>query len=508
MSKMKILSPYRERKFKSVPKFTREARSVYLLPDAEANRTLNRLESDEAKVGFLVRRAYFRAKGRFFPIEEALKADIRAAKHLLGIKRSLDFSKYTSKVASYHKQLILKGSDWMAYKSEIHKKTLEDHAVLFVDKLPEREELLFNLLDYCWLRRIEIPSCTELATIVSNSFGQFTLNLKRILGRHITADQRELLLGLIDNPEISSRLSRLKAINQSTAPSKLNNAANDLALFKNLFLSLEKLPEKINLTREAQQHFSKLVKDTTLTGLRKLKDKDDVAIKLLGFTQDQYISRNDSAITSVLKLMREWGNKAVKHDREIKEKESSALENATASVAIFAKSAELIIKEIQSIANSKEITEGERLTKIRALLEAYEESQNPNLYNHIESVTRGVEDSINKTRKIRFLFKNSIKIQRSVSPLLKLLLIDTDNSESKISKAIQYYIQTDGNVLEKDAPTEFLSPKERILLKTEITTSFREKYKVLLFLHFENAVRGKRLNFLHSYVFQPAHKLL
>lgn len=504
---MKILTPYRERKFKSIPTFTKDSRSVYLLPNAQTNRVLNGLKSNEAKVAYLVRRAYFRAKGMFFSMDQASKLDIRAAKNLLGIKETLNFSKYTSKLASYHRQLILKESEWIPYEIGEHRKILEDHAVLFVDKMPEREELLFNLLDFCWYRRIEIPSYTEFATIVSNSLNMFNQKVKHIVSNSITSEQRTTLLELINDPELYGRMSQLKVINQSTSPIKLKAAAEDLSLFKKLYFKIEDLAEKVNLTQEAQKHFSKLVKDMTLTDLRKLKDSDDVAVKLLGFTQDQYITRNDAAIASILKVLREWSNKAVSHEKEIKERESAALENATESVAIFAKSAELILKEARAIAYSKQITEGERFTKIKLLLDAYEESQNPNINNYIEAVTKGVLDTKNNARKINFLFKNSISIQRSISPLLKLLVIDKENSETKLSEAIGYFIETDGNIQAKNAPTDFLSNSERALLKNETSTSFREKYKVLLFMNFENAVRGKRMNFLHSYLYQPAHKL-
>ena len=98
-------------------------------------------------------------------------------------------------------------------------------------------------------------------------------------------------------------------------------------------------------------------------------------------------------------------------------------------------------------------------------------------------------------------------IQKSVSPLLKLLVFDKDNSDPKVYEAIKYFVDTDGNIAKDQAPTAFLSPAERSLLTSQMPYSFRERYKVLLFIHVENGIRGKRLNLLYSYLYQVAHKL-
>lgn len=507
MSKMTILSPYRKKKFQDIPKFSKDVRSVYLLPSAQANRILHRLVSNEAKVGFLVRRAYFRAKGNFYPIESSAKQDIRAAKKILGITASLNWSKYTSKVASHHRKLILEECQWTSYESKVVRPKLEEHASLFVDKLPDREEILFNLLDYCWRRRIEIPSYTEFSSIVSASFSLFNDKTRKRLSELITTEQRNLLLELITQPEISPRLSRLKNINQSTATSKMKQSADDLSFFKSRFLGIKSLADGVNLTPDAQKYFSKIVRDTTLPGLRKLTDKDDVAIKLLGFVQDQYISRNDAGILAVLKRLREWGNNANNHEKKVIERESQALDDATESVVAYVKTSDAILKEIDRLIRNKSLMEGERITKVQDLLDAYYEAINPNINNQVDAVANGLHETKNKTRRMQYLFRESIKMQRAVSPILKLLVIDTKNSDPKLTQAYQYFIDSNGDTKEPDAPLDFLSNAEKQLLQTQKGASFGSKYKVLLFLHIERAIRGKRLNFLYSYAYQPAHKL-
>lgn len=107
MAKMKILSSARKRSFDSVPKLTREATIGYFTLDVETKKVLNKIQSDVAKVGFLVSKAYFQAKGRFFPPSQFIEADIKRASEALNLKQPINITDYSAEVASRHKKQFL-----------------------------------------------------------------------------------------------------------------------------------------------------------------------------------------------------------------------------------------------------------------------------------------------------------------------------------------------------------------------------------------------------------------
>ena len=81
MAKMKVLSSA----FDSVPKLTKEATIGYFTLDVETKKILNKMQSDVAKVGYLVSKAYFQAKGRFFETSRYIDADIKRATKVLSL---------------------------------------------------------------------------------------------------------------------------------------------------------------------------------------------------------------------------------------------------------------------------------------------------------------------------------------------------------------------------------------------------------------------------------------
>ena len=62
MAQMKVLSAARKQAFNSVPKLTKEATLGYFTLDLETKKILRKMQSDVAKVGFLVSKAYLLLK--------------------------------------------------------------------------------------------------------------------------------------------------------------------------------------------------------------------------------------------------------------------------------------------------------------------------------------------------------------------------------------------------------------------------------------------------------------
>lgn len=505
---MKILTNYREKVFKTPPKFKKEEQSVYLLPDIQTKKTINRLKSHEAKVGYLVRRGYFRAKGRFYDIGEAYDSDIKHAKKLLGIKEKLDFSKYTPSIASQHKNKILDLSCWCAYEHKTHREELLSQAALFVDKQPNREDLLFNLLDYCWRQRVEIPSYTEFSTIISTSFRQFESKTKSCLQRYITNEQREALLELIHNPKLYSEFKKFKNISQSTRLHDLNESARILKIFQELYYKLEPVTKKLELPAESIFHFSHLVKTTTLTDLRKLQDQDELCLRLLCFVNERYVSRIDSAIAAWLKLMREWSNKGTKEEKQIKEKEDMLIASSTESVVNCTKTAMQIIDEALRLGQDSALGEGQKLTKIVDLMEAFKEAMAPNIEHNIDAVVKNLNKKKDRLDKLRYIVRHSISIQRALTPFISLLKADKDNSDETLVIAIEFLQGSVDKIDELNAPTGFLSNAEKQVLRDDSILTFTSRYKALLYWKIALAVRSKKLCFFDSFAYQPAHKLI
>ena len=87
MSDLNILSRHRRKAFDSIPKLAGNERLVYISID-KSTRVHLRNKNAHRKVGFLLLRAYFQAKGRFFDLASAYKRDVGFAVKRLGLPSS------------------------------------------------------------------------------------------------------------------------------------------------------------------------------------------------------------------------------------------------------------------------------------------------------------------------------------------------------------------------------------------------------------------------------------
>lgn len=164
-------------------------------------------------MGFLLHRAYFQAKGRFFSLDGAYKRDINFALNRLGLPSSFKFdpSKYSQTLQNEDKKRILNLFSWQPYGPQYFNDLIQ-HAKHLISRRLSSERILFALLDYCWAKRITIPSYSTLSGIVTNAFREFESNVLECWKRNSTTHLRSQILNFIrsdDNSEIYKSLRKI-----------------------------------------------------------------------------------------------------------------------------------------------------------------------------------------------------------------------------------------------------------------------------------------------------------
>ncbi len=502
-TQMKILSAARSRVFDDIPKLSREEGIGFTALDVKTRKLTNQMRSDINKVGFLTQRAYFQAKGRFFNSSKFKPVHIRMAERSLGIKNSIDISKYNPKTASHHRAIILEAYGWKPYTPS-DRKALEQHALLLADKQKDSELILFSLLDHCWKNKTEVPGYNEFVDVISNAFIEFEETMRERVVSNITDEQKTALISLIDSPDIASQFSEIKRINQSTTQRKLNYNAEILKRFKEVFFIIKPLLDEINLTSEAVKHLSEQVHKSTLNQTRKIKDINKKCLLLAAFVQDQYYLRQDYAVDAFIKTIRGIVNQAKKHNRSLKEKDEKELYTANKSVVNSAKTSTQILKLIFDLSRDPDINLAEKNEKVLHLAESYFESEEPDLIGHIGRLETSLKNYDLSINFYQFLFEKSNSLQRSFSPIIKILTFDEKNSCPDIVSAIKFFNDEDTSMT-NDAPSEFMTKKDEKVVFSESDFPLVTKYKVKLFTAIEKAIRKKRLCLKYSYRYKASH---
>lgn len=498
-----ILTPSQRYTFDSIPKLSKSEGIGFTAMDAETRKATRNMRSDVNKVGFVVQKAYFQAKGRFFNPAKFKPIHIKMATRALGLKKAVDISTYNPKTASQHRSIILKMYNWKPYKPS-DRKRLEEHALLLADKKKEGKAILHSLFCYCWANKIEIPGYAELAQIVNYSFIEFEKSMKECIAKNITKEQKTALLAFIDNPEIISQFQAIKRINQSTSTLKLNYNADLLNLFQETFFTVEPLLDKLDLSIEALKYFSEQVHKLKIRQIRNIKDVNKRCLLLVAFVQDQLFLRDDYAVDALTKTMRSVANQGKKHNRSLKEKDEKELQEANKSVLNSAKNSKHILKLIIDISKDTEISLFEKNEKILHLAESYFEAENPGLMDYIGRLETSLNNYDLNTHFYQFLSGKSQSLQRAYLPLIRLLTFDEENSNIALIDAINF-IKEDNVDFTETSPIEFLSRKEKEILLSENATPTISQYKVILLYSMAKAIRQRKLTLKYSYRYKANH---
>lgn len=240
MSHISILPLSEKRLFDLPAKFSKDERNLYFSLTAEFKRTASRFKTHDARAGFMLQLAYFRANARFYPIESFRKRDIEYVQSILKCPK-IDLTKYNSTIISRHRKKILSMLNWQDYDKEA-KDLLVSYTHRQTNNQQKPKQIFIGLIDLCWKNKIRVPSFFELSEIVTVSFSRTEDELLAKTKQLLSSSDRKLLEDILTLGEkVRSRsqplITALKKINQSLRPNKIKESLRVTEKFRGLFMA-------------------------------------------------------------------------------------------------------------------------------------------------------------------------------------------------------------------------------------------------------------------------------
>ena len=231
------------------------------------------------------------------------------------------------------------------------------------------------------------------------------------------------------------------------------------------------------------------------------RDEQDRYLHLIAFIAHQYFRLQDHLVDVLITSLQGYQNSALREHKDQcyarREQRNPAL---TALVGYLDEKLLSALATIRAIADDHQLNDAEKVERIRTLLTTHEASVS---YDEVKlaALKRGLESELSEDDYYRILEVRSVRIQNRISPIIKTMSFQGETSCRELLAAIQCFKDKDG-VMDKTTPLGFLKPVER-----EAVTNggkFRVSlYKVLLFLHIQNALKSGTLNLQHSYKYRP-----
>lgn len=511
MTKLAILSTPEQRQFDSPPEFEDNDRSQYFAVNNEVFNIIKNLRTPINQIGFTLQFGYFKANGKFFTVQQFLKPDIDYVCDLLGFNpESIDISSYQNKALQTHRRKILELLHWQPLNNAQQEKIKTRIYQLVEQHLPLKQ-IFLSIIDFCWQRKIELPSYNQLSTFTTQAYNNFELDLLKIIDQSLSSSHQAKLQHMTGLEKQSKNkmqrppLTLIKHLNQSLRPADIQESIEAFKLFKDPFHEFKSIFQKLNLSDQATEYFATWVQKSTNFQLTQFADKNKVYLYLLCYVKHQFFYRQDALTDIFLKSVQASVNSAYSKVNRDEQSNRSSRNQAIRQLSSSHKSSRKLIEEITIIIKNSQLASETKVSQVESLVDAYN-AQNTSTHSQLIEL----ENFLDKVAKNQTFFDAlellSLKLQRRVSNIVKNLEFNPQTSDPNILAAIHYFIACDGE-LGNEAPCDFLKTdeKEHCYNQGKLKISL---YKILLFMHMAEAIKAGRLNLFYSYRYKAIQDYL
>jgi hypothetical protein len=227
---------------------------------------------------------------------------------------------------------------------------------------------------------------------------------------------------------------------------------------------------------------------------------------LLCYIKHQFYYRHDVLVDIFLKSVRSSINVANKKITLAEKINRNERNKAIKQLSASNKDSRELIEKISNIINSPILSGPGKLSEIELLINHYHEQHDISENERLDYLDLVLNKISQNEALFDMLESVSLKLQRRVLFIAKLLEFNTATSDVNLIDAIHHYKALDGEISSKP-PLGFLSIEERNLIYSSERLRI-SLYKALLFKHMGDAIKSGHLNLLYSYRYKAIHEYL
>jgi TnpA family transposase len=496
MPKIEILSQEERINFDTPPKLTKSERDKLFNLPKEVFLWLNTFESSINKVGFILLLGYCKHTGRFFLPKTFHRADIDDIASRLNLQAdSLNFKDYKEKTCWNHKQWILNYLQMMPFDHQAQS-LFQQEIMARVARRQSSKQILIEVREFLRSKQIEVPGYNRFTFEITRAFAKFEKDLVLLVKENLQEDQVKLLDQLlkVDTETHSSELTQLKSISHSKRPQAIRKNVVQFRKIQSFYQANEALIKKISIHEQTIKHYGNWVKRASLQQINKLSEFKRY-LYLLAFIAYQYYLHQDILADTLLACVKGFENAVAKTQKDLAFENSKVQKHTLQLLAESRISYKALVKKIQTITKSKELSDSEKVEKIHQLIES--NATHPS-EDDLDSLQQQALDQINTQEEYALLEDRSIKLQNQVSEIMKYLQFNQETLHKDLLAAILDY-QAKSGVVGKNTPKAFLTKAEINALMDENGKFRVSLYKVFLFSHVADTLRSGALSLLPSY---------
>lgn len=501
MPRMRILSASEQTAFDKPPQFDyRERKKFFAFPKSILD-IAKQLRSRVYQVAFLVSCGYFRATWRFFSPVDFDAFDIRYVAHQLGYDDVTSINNYPNRTRQRHQQRILEFYGFQAFNGQT-----ESSLAIEIDTMARtylKPRLIFErCLDFLIQQRIQIPKAGTLYELIRSGLQSRKLELVKLMDKNLAPAMKSLLDGLFTAPEEqnSYRLTLLKKLSQSSKPKRIKEGIKDYETLRGLYEQLNDILSALNVGVAGIQYYAGSVLKSEVFQIKR-REANDRYIHAVAFVAHQFFRTQDNLVDLWLNVMPSFRTKVIRQHKEtLLDNRKKQQQKLRAVVDELDTSVLGLIRDIRIVTDEDELSDTEKIDKIRAILALEQTSA----FDDLKADLKADEKD---SSWFEVLESGSLKLQNRLSPILRALTFEPNDQATQLLAAIAHFKNHDGKIGES-APIDFLELDEQKALTREDGTFRPSLYKVFLFQHVTSALKSGELNLASSYKYRPIDSYL
>ena len=500
MSRIKLLPPHEIREFDTPTIFTVSQQSHFFNITDDLETELEKLRHPCSKMGMLLQWSYFKFHGRFYEVADFRDLDVEFVARQLKLNlKYLDFyGFYTNHLAFQHRERILSIIHWKPYDEELFKHQIER---LVESQLVPRK-VLWETRAYLFRQGIESPAYDKYVRIIGDTLLAFSKRINLSLEKHLTAFHRETLDEFLIKKVAyqKSEIQKFKVIIHPNTPKEIKKSVQLFEVLRERLEKLSPLVAKLNLSDATIDYHAHWV---TIADNDKIETNVDKYLFLLCFLIRQVRQRQDYFIDIIQNSVKSADNRAKIAQKEEYFSKQKERKQVTQLLIDSRMSYKQQVEEVKTILKSLQDND----TKISQIEDIFEvdDSLTDGQLALIESLS--VETGRDEKTDFYHLWqRQSIWLSNRVAQPILQLIINQEETDKTLFKAINQYIEKKGKITKPTKNLKWLDHKQQDALH-EINEKGEEifqrrLYKMFLFEAINDGIKSGILNFNHSYRFR------
>ena len=352
-----------------------------------------------------------------------------------------------------------------------------------------------------------VPSHHWLTNLISEAIQIHERKLIAIINESLTNDQKDLLDSLLNKDSEAQQNAHLASLKQpfhSLKATHIKANLKDWQFLQSIYQTVAPVISKLDLSSEAIRFHAQTVQKTDIFHMARRKDTSRY-LHLLAFVAYQSFRLQDMLVDSLLQSVQNSTNAAIQEYRgqyfHQRLEQRSTLNKLLKSLQaqIFP-----VFDNISTILADQNCSPTRKLDRIEASLnEKLLERQS--LEVEIDQLANATEGDRDDKEFYAILQKKSLTLQRRASDIVRFLQVDEKTVSQPLFDALYNFQKKNGNV-EKNAPKDFLSSKEKEFFEeNKFSVSL---YKALLFQNIAGGIKSGTVNFHHSHKYRSLDEYL